>query len=141
MRNRKVQCWIFSADLSDPKCLLLKTNVARGSHWQPVTGSVESGEGWFEAACRETQEETGFQFQSPPKDVGYEFEFTSQFGVTKERVFALLVENQPNPVLDPKEHQNFEWTTPVAAITQLKYSSNVEGLKRSYKLIYGKALT
>lgn len=149
MRNRKVQCWIFAVgqwNPSDPKsldsiqCLLLKTNVTRGSYWQPVTGTVESHEGYYEAACREPFEETGFNFESAPQDIGYEFEFTSQYGVTKERVFILKIEKTENPKIDPKEHQDFQWTTPQNALTLLKYPTNIEGLKRSYRFAFGKDL-
>lgn len=139
----KVQCWIFARNENDPagpKCLLLKTNLTRGSFWQPVTGSVEPGEGYFEAACREPLEETGFLFESPPRDVGFEFEYTSQFGVTKEHVFALTLDKENIPKLDPKEHQDFLWIKPIDALGKLKYPSNADGLKKSFKLIFGRDL-
>ncbi len=143
MRNRKVQCWIFAVGPSvptPPMCLLLKTNEKRGAYWQPVTGTVEQHEGYYEAACREPFEETAFSFESPPQDIGYEFEFTSQYGVTKERVFALKIENTETPKIDSKEHQDFQWIDPETALTLLKYPTNIEGLKRAYRFSFEKEL-
>ncbi|MBI2604458.1 MAG: NUDIX domain-containing protein [Deltaproteobacteria bacterium] len=143
MGHRKVQCWIFAADSGQPndaRCLLLKTNAARGAFWQPVTGSVEPGEGFFEAACREPLEETGFAFESPPVDVGYDFEFTSRFGVTRERVFVLTVASQQDPRLDPKEHQDFQWISPLQAIGLLRFPTNEQGLRLSFRCLFGKDL-
>ncbi len=131
-----MQCWIFSKQDSNIKCLLLHTIPERGSHWQPVTGTVEDNEGYFEAACREPMEETGFEFDSPPIDIGYEFEFISKFGVTKERVFALLVSGEPTPKLDLREHIDYQWVPAIEALKIVKYPSNIEGLKKSYKNLF-----
>lgn len=141
MTQRKVQCWIFSktADGTE-QCLLLRTNAARGSFWQPVTGTVEDHEGFFEAACREPLEETGFSFKAPPQDTGFEFEFSSRFGEALERVFVLEVAEPVPPKLDPREHQDYQWTTPAKALGLLRFPSNVEGLKQSYRLVFGKEL-
>lgn len=126
--------------MSQARCLLLKTNKERGEFWQPVTGTVEEHEGFYEAACREPLEETGFQFSGPPADVGFEFDFSSRFGPARERVFALIVTDSPLPRLDPNEHQDFKWVSPEEALSLLKFPSNVEGLKRSYRLVFGKDL-
>ena len=139
MKHRKVQCWIFSNSGSQIDCLILKTIPERGGYWQPVTGTVEPEEGYFEAACREPMEETGFEFTSPPIDIGFEFEFTSKFGVTKERVFALHVDGKPDPKMDQREHLDFKWVKPSDALKMIKYPSNIEGLKKSYESIFKKA--
>ena len=140
MTHRKVQCWILSKQDNETQCLLLKTNQARGRFWQPVTGTVEEGEGFFEAACREPLEETGFSFISPPVDTGYEFEFDSRFGHTKERTYALMVEGLPKPKLDPKEHEDYQWADPQKALALLRFASNAEGLKRALKIVFGEVL-
>lgn len=121
-------------------CLLLKTNPQRGDFWQPVTGSVEENEGFFEAACREPMEETKLPFAAPPLDTGLEFEFVSRFGPTRERIFTLYVEDMPEPILDPKEHNAFEWLSPKDVLGRLKYRSNVDGLFQSYELIFSAKL-
>ncbi len=138
MLHRKVQCWIYSQNKEH--CLVLKTNRARGEFWQPVTGTVEAGEGYFEAACREPLEETGFKFKSPPVDSGFEFDFTSRFGPARERIYALTVDDLPTPKLDPKEHQDFQWLAPNEALKLLRFPSNIDGLKKTYQLVFGKEL-
>lgn len=139
--HRKVQCWIFSRNKSgEPQCLLLKTNRARGEFWQPVTGTVEEHEGFFEAACREPIEETGFRFNGAPLDSGFEFEFSSRFGPARERIYALVVDDMPTPRIDPKEHQDHQWIRPEDALKLLKFPSNVDGLRRCYQLIFGREL-
>lgn len=140
---RKVQVWIFHP--RSGQCLLLQTNAARGRFWQPVTGTVEDDEGYFEAACREPLEETSLAFASQPLDSGYEFTYTSRFGPAKERVFALTVADDdavpPRPILDPKEHDDFRWLAPREALKMLRFPSNSEGLKRTYALVFGKDLS
>ncbi|MBI3555466.1 MAG: NUDIX domain-containing protein [Deltaproteobacteria bacterium] len=138
MLHRKVQCWIFSQNKEH--CLVLKTNRLRGEFWQPVTGTVEMGEGYFEAACREPLEETGFKFKSSPLDTGVEFDFTSRFGPARERIFALTVDDLPTPKLDPNEHQDFQWVAPKEALKLLRFPSNIDGLKKTYRLVFGKEL-
>ena len=141
MLHKKVQVWIFSKTPSgEPLCLLLKTNQARGAFWQPVTGSVEPNEGFFEAACREPNEETGFSFDTSPIDTGFEFAFISHVGNARERIYGLYVADAPTPRLDPIEHDAFQWLAPTLALPLLKFSSNIDGLKRSYRLIFEKDL-
>lgn len=141
MLQRKVQCWIFSHDVQGgERCLLLKTNQARGSFWQPVTGTVENLEGYFEAACREPLEETGFRFKSAPLDSGFEFDFNSRFGPARERIFALVVDDIPTPKLDPNEHQAYQWIHPREALALLRFPSNIDGLKKTFKMVFGKDL-
>lgn len=139
--HRKVQCWIFSrAPQGAEVCLVLKTNKERGQFWQPVTGTVEEHEGYFEAACREAMEETGFSFSSAPLDTGYEFDFKSRFGPARERIFALFVDDAPIPKLDPREHDEYQWLEPAKAAGLLRFPSNYEGLVQSFKQLFGKEL-
>ena len=59
MNKRKVQVVIFREDNEDVlEFLLLKTNERRGLFWQNVTGSVDNGESYNDAAFREVAEET-----------------------------------------------------------------------------------
>lgn len=139
--HRKVQVWIFSRDKAgNPRCLLLKTNAARGAFWQPVTGTVEDGESFDAAAGREAAEETGFPFGAAPADAGYEFEFASRFGPALERTYALEVAGETVPKLDPKEHDAHRWVTPAEALALVRHPSNAEGLRKAYKLVFGREL-
>jgi len=139
MMKKKVQCWIFAKDQqskAEPVCLLLKTNEARGSFWQPVTGSVDDGEDFPEAALREAIEETGLHFSQSVIDTGYEFEFNSRFGPAKERVYALVIDKKSTPQLDPHEHRSFQWLAPHQAQALLQFPSNKAGLSAALKAAF-----
>ncbi len=133
--RRKAQVWIFHApenpgrDLENFHGLLLQTNEKRGQFWQPVTGSVEGEETYAEGALREAQEETGFTFTGPLWPTGYGFHFESKFGPAREEVFVTLVNDPKAPVLDPKEHQNFQWVALTEAEKFLTFETNLLGLQ------------
>ncbi|MGE4233831.1 MAG: NUDIX domain-containing protein [Bacteriovoracia bacterium] len=142
--HKKVQCWLFHSindaartkNIDEVSCLLLETTDARGKFWQPVTGSVEANEGFFEGACREISEETQLALKSPPLDTGYEFQYTSRFGPTIERTFGVIVEEKKEPIIDPKEHQAFQWINPKQAMQLLRFDSNKEGLKQALRQLF-----
>src|SRR5215813_11625715 len=52
-RSQSIQTYIFQCNNGTPKYLLLKRIEAHGNFWQPVTGRLESGENWHDAAVRE----------------------------------------------------------------------------------------
>lgn len=132
---RKVQVWIHGQG----KVLLLLMQPARGGFWQPVTGGVENGESFEQAALREAREETGIEFgTSLPVSIGHQFEFEDRLGrgTVEEQVFSLQAPpgavGQP-VTLDPKEHQSCQWTTPDAALPLLHFPSNQEALRKLLK--------
>lgn len=125
--RKKVQVWLFQRTPSqDLQVLLLKTNPKRGAFWQPVTGSVDSGESFEQAALREAEEETGCQ--GPRKKdllpLGEPFAFESKFGPALEQPFALEWPVGSDVRLDGKEHTEFKWLDASRARGLLKYASN-----------------
>ena len=132
--NRKVQVWIHTLGADGrPRVLLLKTNPARGSFWQPVTGGLEAGETLEIAALREATEETGLNFSGPPIPLGYEFTFPSRWApndVVEETAFTLQILSVAAVTLDPREHVEFQWLEPKQALSLLKFESNREALNR-----------
>lgn len=136
-KKRKAQVWILHiADDGALWCLLLQTNRKRGEFWQPVTGSVETGEEFAEGAWREAVEETQLQFAGKPLDTGYSFEFKSARGdLVEERVFMVLVAERAEPVLDPSEHQAYRWVPAGEAEPLIHFQSNAQGLKRSIEAL------
>ncbi|MGE0615990.1 MAG: NUDIX domain-containing protein [Bacteriovoracia bacterium] len=125
---QKVQVWVHD---SSGKVLLLKTNPVRGAFWQPVTGSVESGETLEVAAAREAAEETGVIGLPPPRALGFQFQFRTErggrTGMAEETCFeiALAGVGESTPIrLDPREHTDCEWVTVEVAQSRLKFESN-----------------
>lgn len=136
--TEKVQVWIHGVDSkARRKVLLLQTNIRRGRFWQPVTGRVEPGEKIELAAHREPSEETGFDLPKPEA-----LDLDLRFGSFHETCFEieLPVHQVGQPAkIDPKEHDQFEWTTPEDAMTRLKHDSNRQALRRLLEKIDGRA--
>lgn len=130
---KKVQVWIYArgADKGLIEVLFLQTNKQRGEFWQPVTGKVEQGETLVEAALREAIEETGFKLDVEshhPRSLDYDFEFDGKWGRAHEHGFFIEVPEKWEPVLDPKEHQAYEWLTVSEGMKRLSFDTNQKGL-------------
>jgi 8-oxo-dGTP pyrophosphatase MutT (NUDIX family) len=113
MKKRKVQVVIFYCDTNGKKhFLLLKVNAKRGLFWQNITGSVDEGEKFKQAALRESMEETGLDSQNIKQFIKTEirFCFHDRWGHDViERVYFIQC-LRPWPILlDPKEHCEFKW--------------------------------
>jgi dATP pyrophosphohydrolase len=136
--KRKVQVWLYGRVQPDLQILLLKTCPSRGEFWQPVTGGVEEGESFEEAALREVEEETGFAI-SPEKLIKLSsFEFEGKWGHALERGFAMEVPKRligKRVHLDPKEHTEFEWLTADEAMKKTHFESNQKILAELILLI------
>ena len=127
--KRKVQVWIRSKEKGEPRVLLLLTRPSRGTFWQPVTGSVEKGETLEQGALREATEESGLDFRKMPEPIGHEFNFTGRKGKPiRETCFSIWVDDCPDVTLDPKEHVDSIWVSPVEALKRLRFESNREAL-------------
>jgi 8-oxo-dGTP pyrophosphatase MutT (NUDIX family) len=132
-KSSKVQVWVHSLDAHGVRhVLLLRVTPERGSFWQPVTGGVEAGESLENAAFREVTEETGVStWAGPVEPLNYQFEFRGRFGDAIETAYAIqTLSKLPKITLDPREHVEYEWVTPLKAMSLLKFTSNQEGLRR-----------
>jgi 8-oxo-dGTP pyrophosphatase MutT (NUDIX family) len=141
--KKKVLVWIFSKFENENHFLVLKTIEKRGGYWQPVTGSVDTGETFEQGALREVYEETHFEGLSQGEwiDLKYIFEYETVTDKISEKCFGLrlkLKENTPlpEPKLEPKEHTGFEWVSFEEAIQRIKYESNKEALGKLYQIIH-----
>ncbi|MDP1706533.1 MAG: NUDIX pyrophosphatase [bacterium] len=136
--NNQVEVIIFKDfGLEGFLFLMLKRNSQKGGFWQPVTGNVEIGESFEEAALREVREELGIKKLSRLFDTGYSFEFFDDGRTQKECVFGGLVSNDQPIVLSP-EHTEFQWVTFEQAIGEfLKYPGNKDGLRKLNELLSG----
>ena len=124
---RKVQVWLYGWSKNDLRILLFKTCPGRGEFWQPVTGGVEKGESFEEAALREVKEETGISASPAQLTKLSSFEFDGKWGRALEQGFALeLPEHQVGQpvVLDPREHTEFQWVTCNQAEKKTHFESN-----------------
>ncbi len=141
MKKRKVQVVIFARkNDSSPanKILLLQTNKRRGGFWQNVTGSVEKGERYKQAALRELNEETGIELNEIEKfiDLQLEHSFLTKKGHSvTEKSFAVIVAYK-KVTLDPNEHQKSKWQN-LSQISLRSYGfpTNFESFFRAKKLL------
>lgn len=138
--RRKVQVWIYSHYENELWVLLLKLIPARGGFWQPVTGGVEGDENLAHAASREAREETGFAAERL-LDLKNSFRFEKKPGlIFEEHGFALAISNSegeslPEPKLDPKEHDAFQWVKAAQASKMLEFQSNIDMLQELFKTL------
>ena len=127
MKHEKVQVWIHRQNGDRREVLLLKTRPDRGGFWQPVTGGVHQGEGLDAAALREAREETGLSFEAEPRLAGFEFTYSKKGKSFHETVYSLAAP-MSQVRLDPKEHVDFKWESPEAALEMVGFESNAQPL-------------
>lgn len=134
---QKVQIVVFSTLNSPIKVLLLQTNSTRGSFWQNITGSVEHGEHFDQAARRELEEETGIGPMEPNNMHSLDFPLTFQDQRSREILehTYLYLTKKEQIDLDPKEHQAFRWKSIDEVVPEdFHYQSNYEVFKKAYAL-------
>ena len=135
--RKKVQVVIMA--IPPPKnVLLLQTNQQRGCFWQNITGNVEAGESFAQAALREIEEETKFHHLKTlsPLDLTLEF-YHPRYNITCiEKCFLALLPSLATPQLDPSEHLNFKWI-PLNEITpqHYHYDSNFKAYEKSLEAL------
>ena len=127
--------------------LLLKRTAARGDFWQGVSGGVEAGELLAEAARREVWEETGYQQFSKfiPLDFRYSFPldranwghlYAPEVDVIHEECFGAEVSlGVGEPMLDPSEHDAYQWLEVSQALALLRWPENKEALRHFADLL------
>jgi dATP pyrophosphohydrolase len=140
MKKRKVQIVIYFAPQdAEKQFLLLRTNNSRGFFWQNVTGGVEEFESFKEGAIREVKEETGIEETHIQKitDLELDFEFIDQWGNdVLEKVFCFKISKKSDIVIDPSEHDQYEWSSAFSYIQSLiKFPSNFSSIKKVMELL------
>jgi len=95
-----------------PRFLLLE--AVKGGHWSPPKGHLEDGEGFQDAALRETREECGLAPASLDpafrEEIGY-IVTTKKGRVRPKRVVYFLGEAAPGALRLSDEHTGARWET------------------------------
>lgn len=101
--KRKVQVVIIENTSEALKLIKFRLTPERGGFWQNITGSVDEGEDYPEAARRELFEETGLSL-GPLTDLDFSFNFKDRWGdEVSERVYLALVKS-PRLIKLSSEH-------------------------------------
>jgi len=131
-KYKKVQVWIArNYPGKTPQVLLFEVIQERGGGWHPVTGSVEKGEALFDAAKRETEEETGLTASdSQWKDLNFSYSFEGRWGKAEEHAFGVIFPEMKAKIkLDPKEHLSCKWVGVDQAMKILSFESQKRALE------------
>jgi lipoyl(octanoyl) transferase len=118
--------------------LLLHRTPLRGGFWQGVTGGVEKGE---TILAEETGfspliiEEAGYSYSLPMQD-RWRALYAGGVQEISEHVFAALVADQQEPIIDPGEHDLWRWCGLSQALELLIWPENIEALKRCDELLH-----
>ena len=137
--SKSIQTFIFQRADGAVRYLLLKRIGSRGAFWQPVTGRLEPGETWLEAAAREVWEETGLRGEVVDLNFRHSFLVDPKFWrqhpefaikINEEAAFVLDVTGgDPGAVtLDPSEHDAYEWVDYDTAMDRLIWEGNKKAL-------------
>lgn len=120
--------------------VLLLERVAPTGFWQSVTGSLEEGESWVEAAVREVEEETGLRpapeelvdlglVNRYPIPAAFIARYPTGVSHNVERVFTCQVGERFVPRLAPREHGQAAWLTWVDALARASSWTNRDAIR------------
>ncbi|XP_052765678.1 bis(5'-nucleosyl)-tetraphosphatase [asymmetrical]-like [Mya arenaria] len=112
---------VFRRGVDSVEYLLLK-HSNRKWHWSPPKGKIDHGESLFDAALRETKEETGFTV--PPLKLYKDFHNTVHYqrnGVPKKIDFWLAELPDDIEVKLSDEHIDKKWLKVTEAVEYVRY--------------------
>ena len=123
--------------------LLLHRKPERGNFWQPITGSIESGEIPIDTARREIREETGHEAEPQSMDLNQSFMIESQYLAARypppilASEIGFVAQLDPSlPVrLDSDEHDDVGWFTFAEAYEKIRWTDDREALERLEQLL------
>ncbi|HZS46884.1 MAG TPA: lipoyl(octanoyl) transferase LipB [Blastocatellia bacterium] len=138
--SKSIQTYIYRHENGGHKYLLLRRIESRGAFWQPVTGRLEPGEDWHDAAVREVWEETKLRGEIIDLNFRHSFLVDPRFW-KQHPEFAIKVNEESsymmdatgakpdNVILDPTEHDAYEWVDYDTAMNRVIWEGNKKALK------------
>jgi dATP pyrophosphohydrolase len=129
--GHSISTYVFSFAQGDIRFVTLRRNpsLRLGGTWQAVHGVIEEGEKAFEAAARETLEETGLW-----PERFFRLEYVEQFydhetdGIHMIPVFAAFAEGLP-AVRVSQEHTAYEWCSLEETVGRFVWPSQKEAVR------------
>jgi lipoyl(octanoyl) transferase len=120
------------------RVLLLHRRPERGNFWQPITGTIESGETPLAAARREVVEETGQAAEPLPLGITQSFMIESQYlearhpspVIATETAFTTRLDSGVAIRVDALEHDDWGWFTLTEAYERIRWTDDREALER-----------
>ena len=127
----------------EKRVLLLHRRPERGNFWQPITGSIESGEQPFDAAQRELHEETGNGAVPESMNLRQSFMIESQFLaarhplpiIASEVAYTARLDSRVPIRMDAEEHDQYGWFTFAEAYERIKWSDDREALEQLERVL------
>ena len=122
----------------ETRVLLLHRRPERGNFWQPITGSIESGESANDAASRELHEETGNGAVPEAMNLTQSFMIESQYLaaryplpiIASEVAYTARLDSALPIRMDAEEHDEYGWFTFAEAYERIKWSDDREALEQ-----------
>ncbi len=120
------------------RVLLLHRKPERGNFWQPITGSIETGESAIDAARREIVEETGHRAEPRELKLLQSFMIESQYLASRheqpiiasEIGYSAGLDSRLSIRIDEDEHDDHGWFTFGEACERIRWSDDREALER-----------
>ena len=132
---------IFRRTEEGIKFLLL---YRRGNYWNFPKGHFEEGENSWEAALRETEEETGLKKEDLKVLPNFRTQIKFSFTRGRQKIYDTLIlylaeTTNAHVVLSPREHSGYAWFLYPDAVKILgsKYVSTKKALKNAYDFVRG----
>ena len=111
-----------------------KSDGIEPNKWGIPAGKLEDNESAIEGMIREIQEETGIN--TTPEQLQYMDHWFVEYPEVDFifHEFKLELNYKPKITLNPKEHQNYKWTTPRDAVRMKLVRDARPLIMRNYKL-------
>jgi lipoyl(octanoyl) transferase len=128
------------------RVLLLHRRPERGNFWQPITGSIETGEQPLETARREIVEETGNRSEPREMDLRQSFMIESHYLASRypapiiasEIGFVARLSSQLPIRMDAEEHDGYGWFSFDEAYAHIKWTDDREALEKLEDMVVAK---